>query len=449
MISAGESNSGKTVITTGILEALRQRGKSLSAVKCGPDYIDPMFHETVQGISCRNIDIFLMGRNVSRKVVERCSENDFLIAEGAMGFYDGIAGRDEYSAHDIAVLTDMPVLLVICPASEGNTLAAKISGLQNYRKDDRIRGIILNKCSKRQFEYFKKIIERENGIPVIGYVEKCRAAEFESRHLGLKDPSKLPEIRKKIEELAAEICKNLDIDALIALMKEDERPEGRSVADKGKKQVKCRIAYARDEAFSFYYRNSLEKLEEEGAELVPFSPIRDKALPEAIDALYLGGGYPELYAGELGRNEPVKAAIRAAVKKGMPLIAECGGFLYLGESLTGMDGREYEMAGVFKGRADRCERPVRFGYCTMKAQTNSMLFNKGEEIGAHEFHYWDSTEIGRDMIISKEGREDKYNECFVSESMYAGFPHICLDTKLPLAKRFVNAAQKYKEGADR
>ena len=444
MIAASGSNSGKTVITTGLLKVFLDRGYSVGAVKCGPDYIDPMFHRSVQGVRACNIDPFLMGKEASLRALGGFLDDDLVLMEGAMGFYDGVAGTKEGSAYEIAGLTDTPVLLVMDPGKQGNTITAIIFGLQRFAEDSHIAGVIINRCNNRRYEYYRRMIERENGLPVLGYLEETEDAAVDSRHLGLVSPDEVQGYKEKLDRLARQMEQTLDINGILGLMKEHEFfGQGLKACDPSERG-KCTIAVARDEAFCFYYTNSLERLEALGAEIAYFSPLRDRALPEGTDALYLGGGYPELHIGELARNEAMKAQIRACIGQGMPTLAECGGFLYLQKFLEDREGGVFRGCGVFPGKAFPCGKPVRFGYCRMKAETNSMLFNKGEEIPAHEFHYWDTDSNGEDMEICKPGKDKTYRECFAGENLYAGFPHICLDTKLPLAERFVKAALRFR-----
>ncbi|MCR5649749.1 MAG: cobyrinate a,c-diamide synthase, partial [Lachnospiraceae bacterium] len=386
MIASDSSGSGKTMITTALLQAFKDRGYSVGAVKCGPDYIDPMFHRSVQDVRSRNIDPFLMGNEAAKQVLSAFESEDIVIMEAAMGYYDGIAGTTAASAYEVSVLTDTPVILVINPGSQGNTIAAKLSGLQNFRKNCNIAGVILNRCRKERYEYYRKIIERENSLPVFGYLEELPDAAMESRHLGLMSPSEIEGYREKLNKITTEIIKTVDLDGILKVSKVTE---GRFFCHNSG-SVRCRIAVAKDEAFSFYYENALEKLRQLGAELCFFSPIRDKALPEDTDALYLGGGYPELHLEELSRNEAIRGQIAVSVKGGMPTIAECGGFIYLQETIEDREGHPYRGCGVFPGKTAYAGRSVRFGYCMMRAETNSMLFNKGEEIPAHEFHHWDT-----------------------------------------------------------
>ena len=458
MIASDSSNSGKTVVTTGLLQIFADRGYSVGALKCGPDYIDPMFHESVQGVRSGNIDLFLMGEEAAKRVTDGFSDLDIVLFEGVMGFYDGVAGTVRGSAYEIARLTDTPVILVIDPGAQGNTIAARVLGMKEYAPDNNIAGVILNRCSKSRYDFYKDILERENGLPVFGYLEKLADAEFESRHLGLASPEEIDGYREKLKKTASAMEETLDIDGITSVMTQGTVLCVRSVCPVNSRTVRnsdtenrplCRIAVARDEAFSFYYRNSLEKLEKLGAELVCFSPMRDRGLPDGTDALYLGGGYPELHMDELSGNKAMRAQIKQAVDQGMPVIAECGGFLYLQDEIITAEGERFKGCGVFRGRAAACDRPVRFGYCVMKAKNNSVLFNKDEEIPAHEFHYWDTDGNGNDMMISKPGKDLSYEECFVNENLYAGFPHVCLDTYLPLAERFVKAAAKFRAEKER
>ena len=446
MISSDSSGGGKTTVTIGLLRCLGNMGYSVEAAKCGPDYIDPMFHERVLGVKSRNLDTFLMGEEKTAREAYKCACADILIAEGAMGYYDGLGGSDKHSAYHIAKVTDMPVLLVINPKAQSLTLAAVINGIRDFRKDSGIAGVLLNKCSEKRYDALKKVIEDNTGLPVVGYLPDIKEAEIESRYLGLLQPGEIDEIDRKVDIIAEQIKKTADIELLMGLMKEtgetflEERPTV---------ERKCRIAVAKDEAFSFYYRSSIEALKENGAELVYFSLINDESLPKETDALYIGGGYPELYAKELSENVKMKDNISNAIADGMPTIAECGGFLYLGNTLEGKDGVEYKMTGVLESSARDTKKSVRFGYGYLKSKNNNMLFNKEEKIPIHEFHYWDTNNNGCDGTVEKPWKNISYECGFINNTMYAGFPHLSLEGEIPLAERFINAACNYKNGAGR
>lgn len=437
MIAAMHSSAGKTVTTCALLAALKQRGKRLQAFKCGPDYIDPMFHERVIGVPSRNLDLFLQGEEGVLKTFSR-AEADLALIEGAMGYYDGLNNTTDASAYALAQLTKTPAVLVITPGGSSLTLAAQVKGLMGFRPNSGITALILANCPERRFTSLAPVLERETGLPVLGYLPPMEEARFESRHLGLLTAREIGDLSTRIGKLgeAAERC--IDLDRLLTLAGTWKVTSAKPTAGLSR----CRIAAARDEAFCFTYADNLDALEEAGAELVFFSPLRDMELPNA-DGLYLPGGYPELYAGALSENRAMMDSIAAAVKAGLPTVAECGGFLYLGQSLEDAAGCAHPMCGVLPGEGFKTGRLRRFGYQTITAPADSLLFRAGEQIPAHEFHYWDSTQNGTDLIASKaDGRS--WNCGYVSPHLYAAFPHLHFGGALPLSERFVKACEQWK-----
>ena len=432
LIAAPASGSGKTAVTCALLCALFRRGLHPEAFKCGPDYIDPMFHRSVLKTPSHNLDLFLQGREGVLRTL-RGSGGGIAVLEAAMGYYDGVSGTARASAWELAELTGTPAILVLSPSGAGITLAAQVKGLLDFRTPSRIAGVILNRCRESLFAYLKPILERECGIPVLGYLPLLPEAELASRHLGLITADEVPDLEGRIGLLADALEEHCDVDKLLSLASESA-PQ----AAAGRKSSCCTVAVARDAAFCFYYEENLRLLEAAGAELRFFRPLSDAALP-ACDGLYLGGGYPELYAKELSENRSMRASIRAAIENGLPTVAECGGFLYLQQSLD-----EFPMAGVLPGRGFRTERLQRFGYLTLESAEDSLLFRAGERIPAHEFHYWDCTDNGTALGASKESGAG-WRCGFCSETLYAAFPHLHFGGELPLAERFVQVAKKYKE----
>ena len=437
MIAAMHSGAGKTVTTCALLAALKQRGERMQAFKCGPDYIDPMFHERVIGVPSRNLDLFLQGEEGVLKTLSR-AEADLALIEGAMGYYDGLNNTTDAGAYALAQLTKTPAVLVITPGGSGLTLAAQVKGLMGFRPNSGITALILANCPERRFTSLAPVLEREMGLPVLGYLPPMEEARFESRHLGLLTAGEIGDLSTRIGKLgeAAERC--IDLDRVLTLAGTWKETSKQPTAPSSR----CRIAVSRDEAFCFAYADNLDAFEEAGAELVFFSPLRDMELPNA-DGLYLPGGYPELYAEALSENRAMMDSIAAAVKAGLPTVAECGGFLYLGQSLEDAAGRAHPMCGVLPGEGFKTGRLRRFGYQTITAPADSLLFRAGERIPAHEFHYWDSTQNGTDLIASKaDGRSW---ECgYVSPQFYAAFPHLHFGGALPLSERFVKACEQWK-----
>ena len=441
VIAAPRSGSGKTTVTCALLAALKKRGMDPCAFKSGPDYIDPMFHRSVLGVESHNLDLYLSAKNTVRELYAHyAAGHGAVVCEGAMGFYDGQGLTTRASAWELADALDLPVLLVVQPKGASVTLAAEIQGLVHFRKNSHISGILLNSCSEKLYKMLKDLLERETGLPVLGYLPNLPQAAVESRHLGLKTAGEITDIQEKIALLADRLV--MDWEKLAAVT-ERPCPEGGRLSPQGTSSASVRIAVARDSAFCFTYAETLDALREAGAEPVFFSPVRDAALPEGVCGLYLPGGYPELYAQALSENKTMRASIRQAVNAGLPTAAECGGFLYLGQSLEDTEGKSWPMAGILPGAGVRAGRLVRFGYAVLTAKRDSMLFRAGENLPVHEFHHWDSTANGTAFTARKN--EKMQWECgFANENFYAGFPHLYW-AGTPLPGRFVRAAERYSK----
>lgn len=419
MIAGTKSGSGKTTVCLSILSALKKRGLSPASFKSGPDYIDPMFHESVLGVKSSNLDLFFCDGSTVRSLFLKNSRGaDISVIEGAMGYYDGLGiASEKASAYDLACALGAPAILVLDCRGASLSILAEIEGFVRFRKESGVRGVILNRCSSRVYEKLQREIKArfQGRVLPLGYFPSEPEVSFPSRHLGLVQACELEEMKEKLSLLGDRAEKTLDIDGIIALARGAcvLLPEEAPAPWCGK----VRVAVARDEAFGFYYRDNLALLEEMGAQIVPFSPLRDERLPDAVDGLYLGGGYPELHLKALSKNQSMKESVRDAVAGGLPTIAECGGFMYL---LDRVDG--FKMAGVIRGEAADRRKLMRFGYVTLKALEDGMLFKKGEEIPAHEFHYYDSTHNGESMQAEKtDGRSWR---CVIqTKTLYAGYPH--------------------------
>ena len=445
LIAAPASGSGKTAVTCALLTALQKRGLDPCAFKCGPDYIDPMFHRSVLGVESANLDLFLSDEETLRARFERAAAvHGAVVCEGVMGLYDGLGGvTDRASAWHVADTLELPVILVVRPKGTSLTLAAQIRGLRDFRPNSRIAGVILNDCAPALCRSLSPILERETGIPVLGCLPHLPEAAFGSRHLGLYTAAEIQDLTERLDVLAESLERHTDMDRLLAMCEDGvavSAAEPQAETGSG-----VPIAVARDEAFCFMYAETLEALEQAGAKLVFFSPLRDKELPAGACGLYLPGGYPELYAEQLSANREMLASVRAAVNGKLPTVAECGGFLYLGKSLRDEHGTENPMAAVLPGSGFPAGKLVRFGYGMLNAGTDSLLFRKGEAVPVHEFHYWDSTENGRDLRVEKPLSGRGWDCGFVSESLYAAFPHLYFAGAPRLAERFVAAAQRYRE----
>ena len=444
LLCASASGGGKTTVTCALLQALVDRKVNPVAFKCGPDYIDPMFHSKVIGAKSRNLDLFFLGEDKTRYLLEQNSAGAGLaLIEGVMGYYDGIAMSPEASAWHLAKATRTPAVLVADGRGSALTLSAVVHGLKSFRPDSGIRGVILNRVSPMLYPRLKECIEAETGLTVYGYLPSLPDCALESRHLGLVTADEVAGLREKLHKLAAQAEQTIDLAGLLALAASAPALNAPPPALPEPVEGTPVIAVARDRAFCFYYADGLELLERLGARLVEFSPLEDKALPEGTCGLYLGGGYPELLAERLSQNTAMRSAIREAVAGGLPTVAECGGFLYLHEKLEDTNGKDWPMAGVIPGRAWNTGRLGRFGYVTLTARTGGLLCRAGEQLPAHEFHYWDSQQPG-DRFRAQKPLSSRGWDCGVHTStLYAGFPHFHFWARPEMARNFVAAARRY------
>ena len=446
LLAAPRSGSGKTTMTCALLMALKRRGCAPCAFKSGPDYIDPMFHRAVLGVESRNLDLFFSAPETVRTLYAKgAAGHGAAVCEGAMGFYDGLGGvSDRASAWHLADTLDLPVLLVVEPKGQSLTLAAELKGLVNFRTPSHIAGILLNNCTARMHALLAPMLEKETGLPVLGFLPKLPEAVIGSRHLGLYTAAEVENLQQKLALLADAAEEHIDWPRLLALC--EKEPPALPVQPETP-PARVRIAVAQDEVFCFTYAETLEAFRDAGAEVVFFSPLRDTALPENIGGLYLPGGYPELHAKELSENTSLLREIKQKIESGLPTAAECGGFLYLGQSLTDAEGQSWPMVGVLPGEAKDTGRLVRFGYATLSADSDSMLFRAGESFPIHEFHHWDSTANGVALAAKKPVGGAEWRCGFVNEHFYAGFPHLYW-AGTPLPQRFAAAAENYRRDHD-
>ena len=443
VIAAPRSGSGKTTVTCALLAALKKRGMDPCAFKSGPDYIDPMFHRSVLGVESHNLDLYLSAKNTVRELYAHyAAGHGAVVCEGAMGFYDGQGLTTRASAWELADALDLPVLLVVQPKGASVTLAAEIQGLVHFKPESHIAGILLNDCSEKLFRMLKPLLETETGLPVLGHLPRLPQAVVESRHLGLKTAGEITDLAQKIGLLADALEANLDWATLEALT---ERPAPAPAPPPALQTAGVRIAVAQDKAFCFAYAETLEALRENGAELCFFSPLADTALPVNIGGLYLPGGYPELYAARLAANAPLRAAVKSAVQGGLPTVAECGGFLYLGQTLEDAEGGIWPMAGVLAGEGTHSRGRQPFGYLTLRPEGDNPYLISGEEIAGHEFHRWACTQPGDACRAVRPSGGDP-RPCMICEGkLLAGFPHLYFPSNPRFAARFAAACVQYQK----
>ena len=409
IISSNCSGGGKTTFTLGLMKALKNRSYDVQGYKVGPDYIDTGFHTEITGKVSRNLDLHLMGEEGVKASFSR-GKGDLAVIEGVMGLYDGKGLDESCSTYSVSkVLDNSPILLVITPKAQSVTLCAEINGIKNF-KNANIVGVVLNCISAGFYKLLKPAIEIHCGLKVFGYIPKDDELKLESRHLGLVQSVEVGNLNKKIDYLSEIIEKHIDLDGIIESFKEVKSFEDNYHLSKSNK----RIAVAFDEAFRFYYKENLELLEEAG-EVIYFSPLRDKKIPEDIDFLYLGGGYPEVFKETLSKNTEMLNSIKEALDNGLKCYAECGGLMYLTGNIDNVN-----MVGFLNGISEMTKSLNRFGYATL-------LF-KNIEINCHEFHKSKvnlNEETMYDVIkTSYTGEKINWRCGYKKNNTLAGYPHV-------------------------
>ena len=479
MIAAPKSGSGKTMITCALLQLLKDSGKNVLSYKCGPDYIDPMFHKKVLGVPSKNLDTFFTDEKTTVQLfLDERADGDFAVLEGVMGLYDGLGGiYEQGSSYHLAKVTQTPIILVVDAKGMGKSVLALIAGFLQYDTHHLIKGVLLNRMSKGYYDIIKPLIEKELSVKVVGYFPEQKDIGLSSRHLGLVMPDELSDVKKQLNETADRLKKTIDMDLFIDIAEAADEISDSESADEDKRQTlknaepmriqdqnnTVNIAVAMDEAFCFYYEDNWKLLEKCGAKLQYFSPIHDTKLPEDCDAMLLGGGYPELYAKELSKNVSMLNAIKKAFKAGMPTVAECGGFMYLHTYIRNIcddtdeqnkadvqnkadiqnDMNKSKLVGALDGGCHFKGKLVRFGYIEL-AEKHSNFLPLNEKIKAHEFHYYDSTDNGADCIATKPATGRSY-DCVISHDNYwLGFPHLYYPSNPHFAESLVRKAYEYR-----
>lgn len=456
MIAATGSGSGKTTVTCALLKCLQDRGLNPHSFKCGPDYIDPLFHRMVLGIPSGNLDTFFSTKEEVRAIFGgELEQAGIAVVEGVMGLYDGLGGiRQEGSSYHLAECLEMPIILVVDGHGMGRSILPLIAGFLQYDRKKLIKGVLLNHVSKSFYDTIAPLIARELGIRPLGCMPKDEKLTVPGRHLGLYIPSELKNLQEQITYAGQCLEKYADIEGILAIAEDAEITEAAETTETAEvvvtavsatsapeeKKTPVRIGIARDEAFCFYYRENLRMLEELGAELVDFSPLHDEGLPENLQGIYLGGGYPELYAEQLSRNHSMRAAILQAVKEEMVIVAECGGFMYLHEELQTMEGQCFPMVGAIAGRCSYTGKLVRFGYIELRCRQDCEkigFLEKGTLAKGHEFHYFDSTRNGEDCVATKPVTGKSYSCVQMGKNYFWGFPHLYYPSAGRFAEYFV------------
>ncbi|WP_054637242.1 cobyrinate a,c-diamide synthase [Thalassobacillus sp. C254] len=449
VIAGTGSGVGKTTFSIGLMGALKQRGYNVQGFKCGPDYIDPSYHTAITGRNSRNLDSWMLDKEKMLDVFVKGSQGaDISIIEGVMGLYDGKRPDENTgSTAEISMLLKAPVILMVNISSMARSAAAIVKGFQNLEPQVYIAGVVVNQAgSEGHYKLCKTAIEKECGIPVLGYLKKGDVPSIPERHLGLVPAIERGELDGFFEELSQVISAQVDIERLMELARkcENVHPSNLLFSSKGKSK-NTRIAVAVDAAFNFYYPENIELLEEEGAEIVPFSPLQGESIPEKIDGLYIGGGFPEEFAAELAEQKKTKEQIKELGEKGLPIFAECGGYMYLADTITTTDGKVHSMVGLIPADVEMQEKRAALGYRDITAAKDTMILKAGETARGHEFHYstlnpkGDYPHAYRAVAFRKE-----QNEGYHRSNITAGYTHIHFGSNPAIASRFVSVCQAWK-----
>ena len=422
VIAATHSGAGKTTLTCGIIAALRKRGLKVQPYKVGPDYIDTGFHELAAGRPAQNLDSWLVGKDKIVDVFNSAyGDADIAIIEGVMGLYDGGRGGISSTA-EIAKILDAQVILIIDAKSVGTSAAATALGFREFDKDVKLAGVILNRVGSTSHEKIITDALNKIGIESFGAVKRDDEIVFPSRHLGLVQAS---EINFDFDKLADKIAAQINLDSLLVVSGQWSEIKKFSPYHLTPNPYSLKIGIARDEAFTFYYAESLRELERRGAELIFFSPIHDENLPQ-VDALIIGGGYPELYAGDLERNKKLRTAIKRAADDGLPIYAECGGYMYLMDALTNLDGKIFEMCGVIPNQAVMTDKLQMVGYVDATITKDCIIGKRGDKIHAHEFHFSKAlNSTGKEIFNCEKLRTgEKYFAGYADKNIVASYLHM-------------------------
>ena len=446
MIAAPKSGSGKTLLTMGVLGMMKKMNKDVIAYKCGPDYIDPMFHRAVWQVEAENLDIFFAGEDGTKRLFcETANNHEISVIEGVMGLFDGLGGTsEEGSAYHIAKVTDTPIVLVVDVHGMGHSMIPLIKGFEQYDRYGLIKGIVLNRISETFYKTMKPLIEKEISIPLLGFLPKMEGVHLESRHLGLVMPDEINDIKRQLDIIISQTEQSIGFENILKVA--EKACEIKDFQEEKKEEAVCKnpisIAVAKDRAFCFYYGANIRELEKNGINVKYFSPLEDDKLPEDVDGLLLGGGYPELYAQKLSENESMKNSIRNAITTGMPLLAECGGFMYLHKTMADKDGNRFTMVGVIDGNVTYQGRSIRFGYIEVE-EKESLFLKKGEKIKAHEFHYFDSSNNGEDCTAVKPVTGKTWECIHENENSFVGFPHLYYPSAPGFVRHFAERMREY------
>lgn len=449
VIAGTGSGTGKTTVTMGIILALKKRGLKIQPYKSGPDYIDPGFHSFASGNKCRNLDSMLLSEDVIKELFIKHSENrDISLVEGVMGLFDGaFPVKEQGSTSHLSKILKSPVILVINAKAMARSAGAIALGFKNFDKDVKVAGFIMNRIgSERHYSIVKESVEKTTSLPVLGYLPKSKF-KIPERHLGLKPQWENNVSTDFIEELIINSEKYLDINRILEIAKKADTLDSinKSIFIKQENVRNIKIAYAKDEAFSFYYGDNLDILEYNGVELILCSPLKDKKLPKEVKGFYIGGGFPELHAEKLSANKSFIEDLNKRVKTGFPVYAECGGLMYLTESLKTFEGKEFSMAGVLPGKSVMRNKLKSLGYCEIEQKKDTVIGQINKKIKGHIFHWSDMEDISSDYnyAFKVTKGENIIYDGLTKNNVLASYIHIHFATDISIAKNFIRKCYEY------
>jgi cobyrinic acid a,c-diamide synthase len=454
VIAGTHSGCGKTTVTLGILAALKKKNYTVQPFKAGPDFIDTGLHRTITGRASRNLDLWMCGRGYVKELYHRHSaEADAAVVEGVMGLYDG-----KTSTADLAVMLGLPVILVVDAYGMAESAAAIVRGFRDQGSEIRVNiaGVIFNRIGSER--HYKRIKDSIQDVPVLGYLPRDLDFKIPHRHLGLIVAEEDPIGAEEIDKLADSVLEHIDIEAIMqgaGVGGQGAEPAGPVLENKtGTRKADLKIGVAYDRAFCFYYEDNFDLLRAEGVTIVKFSPLADSTIPDGLDALYFGGGYPELYAEELSRNSSMLDSIKEWSGSGMPVYAECGGFMYLTEGIYDFDNNFHQLAGVFPFKTVMKKGRAHLGYREVILQQDSIAGNRGTVIRGHEFHYSEITD--RDQGSGARGQDTEliysvkdstgnhtYSEGYRIKNVLGSYIHIHFGSNPSIANKFVHFIKEH------
>lgn len=449
ILAGTNSGVGKTTISSGIMRLLRNKGYDVQPFKVGPDYIDPGYHHIATGRKSRNLDTWMLGEDLVREIILR-QNADIGFIEGVMGLFDGKKGGGiTGSTADIARITGTPVILVMDVSSMAGSAAAILHGFMTYRDDIRIEGVIFNKVgSEKHLEILRESVE-PLGVEIVGHVFRDQTLGMPERHLGLVPISEMDSLDSRLDRIAEKLEATVDIGKIMSIASGAEKinaPDASVFTNYSNRFDNIRIGYASDSAFTFYYWDSLDFLEEMGAELVKFSPLEDRYLPENIDGIIFGGGFPELFLDRLSGNATFLEDLRLKASEGMPIYGECGGYMYLGEEIIDFEGKIHHGAGLVPVKTRMTKRLSGLGYREAVIQADSLLGSKGDVLKGHEFHYsTDEREDNGQFALVYNGRKNGY----AKNNVFASYLHLNFLSNPEAALKMLQAAETHKGETDK